>query len=302
MRIVVVGATGDVGRCVVAQLCDRGHAVVATSRSPERAAAVDPRAETAITSVAEAATLAPLLAGADRIINIAHASTIERLIPLVPATCQRLIVIGSTRRYSAVPDRGADDVRNGEKIFHHSKLPGSMLHPTMIYGGDHERNVGRILSLAHKWPRWLPLLWPVPDGGSALVQPVYIDDVVSAIVAAATTDGPIARTIVVAGPRPIPLAEMLRACASVHGRRLRILPVPTIMLIGAARIVAVFSKRGLFSVAELQRSREEKAYDIDALRSQLAVEPRSFVDGLRRLGVRQLEKTKLGCTEQSAGG
>ena len=292
MRIVVLGATSAIGRRVVIRLCDLGHTVVATSRAPERAALIDPRAETAIASLANAVTLTPLLASADRVINIAHASTIEQLIALVPQTCQRLIVVGSTRRDSKVPDRGADGVRHGEQVFLRSKLPGSMLHPTMIYGGGSERNVTRILTLVQRWPRWLPLLWPVPDGGKTLVQPVYFDDVASAIVAAATTDVSIARTIVVAGPQPISLAEMLRTCASVYGRRLHVLPVPTSILTGAVRLISVFSKKGPFSVAELQRTREDKAYDIDALISQLGVEPRPFSEGVRLLAAPQFEKAK----------
>ena len=302
MRIVIVGATGDVGQRVVSRLCDLGHSVVATSRSAARLRLVDPRAQTAITSVADPDTLAPLLAGADRVINIAHASTIEQLIPLVAPTCERLIVVGSTRCYSAVPDRGADAVRHGEEIFLRSDRRGAMLHPTMIYGGDSERNVTRIFDLVDRWPRWLPLLWPVPDGGKSLVQPVYIDDVESAIIAAATTDSEIARIIVVAGPKPITLAEMLRECANHCGRRLLILPVPAGLLVAVARLLAVTIKSSPFSVAEIQRSREDNAYDINLLRSQLGVEPRSFVDGLGLLDVRHVERTELGCMENSARG
>ncbi|MDA0652433.1 MAG: NADH-ubiquinone oxidoreductase, partial [Proteobacteria bacterium] len=209
-------------------------------------------------------------------INIAHASTIEKLIQLVPPTLQRIVLIGSTRRDSKVPDPGAAAVRHAEETFLRSQLPGSILHPTMVYGGGSERNVTRILSLVRRWPQWLPLIWPVPGGGKTLVQPVFVDDVAAALVSAATTHAPIARTIVVAGAQPITLADMLRACASACGRRLRIVPVPTSLLIGAARLIAIFSKRGPFSVAELQRSRENKAYDIDTLRTELGVEPRSF--------------------------
>lgn len=292
MRIVVLGATSAIGRRVVAQLCDLGHSVVATSRSPERVGQIDRRAETAITSIEDTATLAPLLASAERIINIAHASTIEQLLTHLPQTCQRLIVVGSTRRDSKVPDRGAEEVRHGEAVFLRSNLPGVMLHPTMIYGGGSERNISRILTLVRRWPRWLPLLWPVPDGGKTLVQPVYFEDVASAIVAAVTTELSLARTIVIAGPRPFPLAEMLHDCALVCGRRLRILPVPAGVLTSAARLISVFSKKCPFSVAEIQRSREDKAYDIEVLRSQLGIEPRPFADGVRLLGAEQLENTK----------
>lgn len=289
MRIVVVRASGDIGRRVVAHLCNLGHTVVGTTSSPERVNDLDPRAETAIATITDEATMAAVLANADRVINLAHADTTEQLIPLLPPSCQRYIGVGSAWRYSAVPSSGAAGVRRGEAAFLRSGLPGCMLHPTMIYGGDRERNIGRIIALLVRWPRWLPLLWPVPGGGIALTQPVYVDDVASAIVAAATTNVSLDRTIVIAGARALPLAELLRACAAKLDRRLHILPVPTNYLIGAVRLLTMFSIRLPISVAELQRSKEEKSYDIGPMRSQLGVEPRSFEEGLSLLAVRHLD-------------
>lgn len=301
MKIVVVGATGDVGQRVVAQLCDLGHTVVATSRSAPRPARIDPRAEFATASVEDGNRLAPILAGADRIINIAHASTIEPLLPLVPATCERLILIGSTRCYSAVPDRAADQVRHGEALFLSSNFSGSVLHPTMIYGGDREQNISRVFRLVDRWPGWLPLLWPVPDGGKALVQPVHIDDLVSAIVAAATLEAPPPQIIVVAGPRPFPLADMLRTCARARGRRLRILPLPVNALIAVARLLSILSGRSPFTVAELERSREDKSFDVEPLRCRLGVKPRAFADGIRLMETQRSGKIELNCSEHLTG-
>lgn len=289
MRIVVVRATGDLGRRIVAELCDLGHTVIAISDSAERLNSVDPRAETAVATISDSAAMAPILAKADLVINLAHGATTEQIIPLVPPTCRRFVGLGSAWRHSAVPSPGAEGIRRGEEAFLHAGLPGCMLHPTMIYGGDRERNITRIFTLLDRWPRWLLLLWPVPDGGNALMQPIHIDDVASAVVAAATTNASIDRTIVIAGSRPIPLADLLRACAATRGRRLRILPVPTNYLIGAMRFLGMFSKRLPFSVPELQRSQEEKSYDIEPMRSQLGVEPRSFDEGLRLLAVRHLD-------------
>ncbi len=299
MKIAVVGATGDVGRRVVAKLCDKGHKVVATSRSADRLIAFDPRAETAVASVHDASTLAAVLRDADRIVNISHPSTIEKLLPLVPSTCERLIVVGSTRRYSAIPDKASETTRAGEQAFLSCGLPGSILHPTMIYGGTSEQNVTRILALVSNWPRWLPVLWPIPNGGKALVQPVHVDDVAAAIVSAATTDSRLSPVIVVAGPEPIRLAEMLREIVATRGRRLRIMPVPTPILIIMSRLLTRFFGATPFSIEEIQRSREDKEYDIESLKTQLGIEPRSFAEGLNQYKVRQLDQAKLACGEQS---
>jgi len=292
--IAVIGATGDTGQRVVASLCDLGYPVIATSRAADRLARVDRRAEAVVADLNEPVTFAALLARVDRIVNMAHAATIEQLLPLVPDSCERLIVLGSTRRDSTVPDWGGQAVRQGEAAFQASGKPGCMLHPTMIYGGDDEQNVQRIIHLVEAWPRWLPLVWPIPGGGKALVQPVHVADVAAAVVGAVTADALTERAIVVAGPYPMPMAQLLRDCATACGRRLFIVPLPVTLLIAVAHILAAVTRASPFSVAELQRSCENKDYNIAALRSQLGVEPRAFRDGLALAAHRHAPPPELG--------
>lgn len=280
MKIAVIGATADTGQQVVHKLCDLGHQVVATSRDTTRLTAIDRRAQKATFDILDAASPAGFLADVDRIVSVAHASTVAALVTRIPDHCQRLVVTGSTMRDSAVPDPRAEAVRRSEAAFRASALAGSMLHPTMIYGSRNEANVVRVLRLVDRWPRWLPLVWPVPDGGRSLVQPVFAGDVAAALVAAVTVEPAADRVLVVAGPVAFPLADMLRACAVFRGRRLHIVPLPTRLLIAFATALRALFGRSPFSVDELLRSRENKDYDIAPLRAQLGVEPVSFADGL----------------------
>lgn len=282
MKIAVVGASADTGRQVVHLLCEQGHDVTATSRDPARLAGLDPRARVAVFDIDAPATADGVLASADRIVSVAHAATVPRLLRHVPPDAQRLVVTGSTMRDSAVPDARAEAVRQGEAAFRASGLPGSMLHPTMIYGSRNEANVVRVLRLVDRWPRWLPLVLPVPGGGRSLVQPVYVDDVAAALAAAVTIEPAADPVVVVAGPAPFRLADMLRACARFRGRRLWVLPLPTGLLIAVARALRALVGRSPFSVDELLRSRENKDYDIGPLRRQLGIEPVAFAEGLSR--------------------
>ena len=59
-----------------------------------------------------------------------------------------------------------------------------MLHPGMIYGAREDRNVGRLVRLLRAWPRFLPVVVPLPDGGTHTVHPIYFEDLVASIVAA----------------------------------------------------------------------------------------------------------------------
>jgi putative NADH-flavin reductase len=68
MRLLVLGATGAVGRLIVAQGLARGHAVTAQTREAARAAALLRGARIAAADPTDAAALAPLCAGQEAVI------------------------------------------------------------------------------------------------------------------------------------------------------------------------------------------------------------------------------------------
>lgn len=283
MRVAILGATGKTGRYLVLRLCADGHAVVAIGRSPARLATLDPRAETAIADLERPATLAPVLAGAACVVSLAHARFTEALLAALPASCGRVVLTGSTRGFSALPDAAADAVRAGAAAFAASGRTGVMLHPSMIYGAPEERNVNRVLALIRRWPRWLPLLLPLPDGGRHRVQPVFVDDVVAAFAAAITGAEACGPPIVLAGPAPIAYAHLVRACAGSLGRRAHILPLPVALLVGLARVLRGLGLSPPFGPEELRRAAEDKDFDVTPMRRRLGVSPRPFEDGLARI-------------------
>lgn len=274
--VAVLGATSKTGRYLVARLCERGYDVIAVGRDRARLDALDTRARAALADLEDPATVKAALAGADRVASLAHARHMQTLIDALPAGCARVVVTGSVRRFTRLPDPAAEAVRAGEDAFARAGLPGVMLHPSMIYGAPDDRNVNRLLRLVRA-----RRVVPLPDGGRHRVQPVFVDDVVDAFVAALERENAPGPPIVVAGPEPITYAEMVRACAAACGRRVTIVPVPARLLIAAARASAALGLALPFDAAEIRRATEDKAFDIGPLRARLGVTPRPFAEGLR---------------------
>jgi len=281
MKVSVLGATGKTGRFVVARLCEDGHAVTAIGRAPARLARLDARAESRIADLEQPRTLALALADADCVISLAHARFADTVLAALPESCGRVVLTGSTRKFTALPDPAAEAVRRGEASLLKSGRAGVMLHPSMIYGAPEDRNINRVLRLVRRWPAWLPVILPLPSGGAHLVQPVFVDDVVDAVVAAATRPEALGAPIIVAGPEPITYAEMMRTCARALGRRLLVLAVPAALLIGIARLIASIGLTPPFDAAEIRRAGEDKAFEITDMRTRLAVTPRRFADGVQ---------------------
>lgn len=231
-------------------------------------------------------TVASAFAGAEVVVSLAHAVHAEIVLACLPKSCRRVVLTGSVRRHSRLPDPAADAVRTGVAAFEKFRAAQATaeavwLDPSMIYGAPGDRNVGRILRLLRKWPRWLPLVLPLPAGGRHLVQPVLVDDVVEAIAAAVVRPEAPGAPIVVAGPEPMTYAEMLRHCAAAVGRRITILPIPAPLLAAAASLLSALGRPLPVSAAELRRVGEDKAFSLDDLRRRLGVEPRTFTEGLQ---------------------
>ncbi len=105
MKIAVIGATGNAGSRITAELLDRGHAVTGIARHPERLAG---RAglTAAKGDADDPPALARLLAGHDVVISSIHvlASDPEKLIAAVKASgMPRYVVVGGAGSLEVAP-------------------------------------------------------------------------------------------------------------------------------------------------------------------------------------------------------
>jgi uncharacterized protein YbjT (DUF2867 family) len=293
MKIALLGATSKTGRYVVPALCDHGHAVAAIGRDAAKLGGLDRRARAVRADITDAASLRAALADAECVASLAHARYTAEILAALPAGCRRVVLTGSVRKFTQLPDPAADAVRAGESLLLASGRPGVMLHPSMIYGAPEERNVNRILALLVRFPPGLPIPVPLPDGGRHTVQPVFVDDMVAAMVAAIERPEAEGPPVVVAGPRAITYREMVERCAASLGRRVVVIPLPLSLIksvLGAASRIGV---KMPFSAIELTRATENKAFDVSPLAQRLGIRPRAFEDGLAAVLARRRQSQKL---------
>jgi nucleoside-diphosphate-sugar epimerase len=293
MKIALLGATSKTGRYVVPVLCDHGHAVTAIGRDRGKLATLDPRAQTVVADITDAAALRTALAGSECVASLAHARYTAAILTALPESCRRVVLTGSVRKFTRLPDPAADAVRDGEALLLRSGRAGVMLHPSMIYGAPEERNVNRVLALLARFPAWLPIPVPLPDGGKHTVQPVFVDDMVAAFVAAIERPDAEGSPIIVAGPRPITYREMIERCAAAVGRRVVVLPLPLSWISAGLALTETLGLRMPFSAVELTRATENKVFDVRDLVQRLGVQPRAFEDGLAAVMARRRAAPKL---------
>lgn len=280
MIVALFGATSKTGRYVVAELVRHGHHVVACGRDVARLERL-PTPHRMVADLSRPETLAAAVHGAEIVASLAHARFTAALLAALPSTCRRVVLTGSLRRHTALPDAAADAVRDAERLFEQSGRRGVMLHPSMIYGAPDDRNVNRILTWLGRMPGRFPIPVPLPGGGHATVQPVFVDDMVAAFVAAVERDDADGPALAVAGPKPVPYRSFIAACAATIGRRVWILPVPVRGIQALLRWAEGLHLRLPVTASELARATESKAFDVEPLRRRLGVVPRDLEDGLR---------------------
>lgn len=176
-RIVIFGATGRLGQLLVRKFHAQGNAVLSLGRN--KAALDGLPGGTREHDLKKQYDGAPFIHTGDHVINVAHASHTSAILKLCPSDIERLIVIGSTRYLTRLPDAKADEVRTAAKVLQDSTLRWVLLHPTMIYGAAGENNVQRMAALIRRFH-----IVPLPGGGSSLIQPIHINDVAEAVMKA----------------------------------------------------------------------------------------------------------------------
>jgi uncharacterized protein YbjT (DUF2867 family) len=219
--IAVVGATGRSGAALVRVLIATGTSFVPVLRNKAKWDALGFAGAPHIADATDPQSLRAALQGAEIVVSTVYASFAPSLIAAAPPGA-RLILMGSTRRYSHWPDANGDVVRAGEAALLASGRAGVILHPTMIYGSQGEDNVRRLARLLARLP-----FAPLPGGGRALVQPIYQDDVTRALLAAIRYPWTQAESMVIAGPEALSYRDFLAAVGRAAGLPSRpILPLP----------------------------------------------------------------------------
>jgi FkbM family methyltransferase len=280
MRILVTGGTGFLGSRVVDRAVAAGHEVVGLARSGTAAAALRRRGARAVAGdLADPAGLTAAFVAADAaaLLNIAslgfgHADAI--LAATRAADIRRAVFVSTTGIFTAL-DPPSRRVRiAAEHAIEASGLDWTIIRPTMIYGGPDDRNMARLLALVRRTP-----LLPLP-GGAGLHQPVHVDDLAVTVLRTLDAEAAIGRAYDVAGPRPLPLRDVVAAAGTAVGRRVCCVPVPVGPVLALAGGYERHARRPRLKAEQVARLAEDKVFDIAAARRDLGHRPRPFEVGI----------------------
>jgi len=282
VSVAIVGANGRSGAALCRALKAAGRPFVPVLRNAAHWIATGITNEASFADLEDAPALRRALEGATVVVSTAPAAFAPAILAAAPAAA-RFVFLGSTRRFSRWPDDHAERVRAGEAAFLASGRPGVMLHATMIYGATGEDNVQRLARLLKVLP-----VGPLPDGGTALVQPIHQDDVTRCLLAALDIAWAGPETLVVAGPEAVAYRDFLDAVARAAGLPTpHVVPVPSRLLQRLAPATRFLPFVPRIEVEEVRRLTEDKVFDVGPMRDRLGVVGRPLAEGLAQTFARR---------------
>lgn len=280
MRLLVTGGSGFTGRHLVRTAVDNGHEVSAVVRSAEAARTVGALGASAVSGdLDDPGSLdAAFATPADALINIAslgfgHAPVI--VASAEDAGLRRAVFVSTTAVTTALPAPSKRVRLAAEETIRRSALDWTILRPAMIYGATGDRNLSRLLQILKRTP-----VLPLPGGGQRLQQPVHVEDLAAALLAAVGSELAIGRTYDIAGPAALPFRDLVLHAGNAVGRAPRLVSVPLRPTIALLRLYERVAPRPRIKAEQLERLAEDKAFSIEEAARDLGYAPRSFLEGI----------------------
>jgi len=300
MNVVLTGGTGFLGRRVVAAALKGGHVVTVLTRDVPAAAAAleaDPqlagdaasRVRCLPLDLADAAALGRTLAAcapdaiahlAARItgtrdelfaVNLTGTGQLLRAASTLPRQ-PRFVQVSSFAVEDHPPTHYSDSKLAAEALVAASSLPWVILRPALIYGPGDAGNTQALVDKLRGGTMWLP------RGGAATIQPVFVDDVAEALLAACVLPAAVGQTYRLGGPQPVSVRTYREAVRDATGGHAAIRAIPLPVFAAAARLLALAGKRGALGVLGFHR--RDHAVDSTAAQRELQFRPRALEAGL----------------------
>ena len=294
--VFVTGATGYVGRFLVRRLVEASLRVRCLALPGDT---IEPLAVLPVEVVrGDVTRLETLLAHGDGVGAIVHAAA--AMLPNPPDLVERVNVEGTrnvlafakrsgVKRFvylsavSAVYARKNSYGRSkveAERLVRESGLRYTILRPTMIYGRGGGLHFEKLVALGRK----IPLIFPVLGSGTARLQPIWVDDLIDAIVAVLDAPPAYGKTYDVSGATALTFGELVGAMLRAQGRRRLQVRVPLWACHLAARALApLLGSRSFLTPEALIGLNEDATLDHGELTRDFGFRPRTLEWGLAQL-------------------
>jgi uncharacterized protein YbjT (DUF2867 family) len=298
--ILITGATGYIGRHLVARLAQNGERPRCLVRDIKRAAAVLPadKVEFVQGDTTQPSMLAAALQGVDAVVHAAfitadhkqsngnhyYETNVQGTANLIKAAQEagvtRFIEMSGLGTRPDKPGTYMQGRYEAERMLKESGLDWTIVQPSVLFGKDAPFIKG-LADLIRTSP-----VVPLIGGGKMLFQPIYVEDVVTVILKVLQEpERTNHKTYIIGGPEYVTFTQVIDALLhTMHKNRIKA-PAPNALVgIGAAVMEAVLSRPPLTKAA-MTLFTFDNITDINSVERDFGFTPMSFSKFLAEQGV-----------------
>ena len=294
--ILVTGGAGFIGQRLIRRLVDEGREIRTlispSARTPRLPQGVP--VEAAISSLADARGLRAALVGVDTVFHLAgvnwfdpaanvHATEADGTRNLLEeakdAGVKRLVYLShlDADRASAFPLLKARGI--AEEFTRQSLIPFTILRSAIAFGpGDH------FTTVIAKLMAFIPRVFPIPSDGEMLLQPIWVEDLVTCLAWCLDDKDTYGQTIEVGGPEHLTfrqIAEGVRLKAGLDRQLLSFRPSYLRIL---RSLLRVFAPRLPVSTLWLDYLAADRICGLDTMARVFHLMPARFSQKIEYLG------------------
>lgn len=283
---VISGASGFVGRRIINGLRTRcpEATVMALSRS-ERAPSGNVRwVSTDLAAASQLKTvLAPRLSKPAVWIHAAPLTLIGGVQSLIEAgLVARVVAIGTTSVFAkanspvAAEQRMVSEYRTEEEALARccvrAGIPWTLLRPTLVYDGTHDRNVAFIAACIRFFG-----FFPLVGQGGGRRQPLHAEDLANACLDVLDTPSADNRAYNLGGGEILTYRRMVERIFTARGRKPRIIVVPPILLKAVIGVLRLIPRYRYLNQAMVGRTEADLVFDYSQASADFGFAPRAFL-------------------------
>lgn len=296
--ILVTGATGFVGRAVLRRLTEFGFVVRTmlqpSSRSPALPSGVP--VDITLASVTDRRGVRASLVGIDTVIHLAgiegqggsdhsleleEAGTQNIAEAAAEAGIQRIFFLshfgvdrGSAYLSMQVKALAEEHIRN-------SGVPYTILRTGLLFGRQDNFTTSLAMLVGIS-----PLFFPMPGDGSTLLQPLWVDDLATAITWALDEPSTVNKTIEIGGPEYISFKQILRMIMTASSAPRILLPARPPYLRAGAWLMEKLLPHSPINPLWLDYLAVDRTTDLNTLPHMFGLQPSRMEDKIDYLGER----------------
>lgn len=241
-------------------------------------------------------TLGPALQGVDRLVHAAaitanlkepykgayreinETGTANLVVQAVEAGVGRIVLVSGLGTQPAPAGTYMATRWGMEEAVRNSGIPYVIVQPSVQFGDDAE-----FIAALYRLAKSSPVV-PAMSGAHTRFQPIWVEDVVTAVEKALIDDSLLGRAIAIGGSEYATFREVVKLILEVSGKKRLVAPLPVGLAKVQAAMLSVLPRPPL-TRATLELFSFDNTTDIDAVETNFGFRPRGFSEYLRANGL-----------------